>query len=256
MATPATWPSPSTTKVIEVEGCGRGVVAAVDIRAGAPILCEVALASMNLSSLDMEQDPMLTAASLAAALLVDSTVHGLTRALEPQTADGLVLDQAADAVAEMRRRSPASATVDDRELLRLFHVVKRNALELLGHQALCVRASMINHSCTPNATHMGFRRRADGVLLHPRHSRYPRGRGGPNFIRRGPRVWCRGASSRAGPSRLRPRRSRCGRPPRGMGNHSSTPLGPAANTARAGALGAKLGGRRSLELRSACTRRE
>jgi len=164
MAPPASWPSPATTKVIEVEGCGRGVAAAVDIRAGAPILCEVALASMNLSSLDMQQDPMLTAALLAAALLVDSTVHGLTRALEPQTADGLVLDQATDAVAEMRRRAPASATVDDRELLRLLHVVQRNALELLGHQALCVRASMINHSCTPNATHMGFRRRADGAL--------------------------------------------------------------------------------------------
>jgi len=112
----------------------------------------------------MQQDPMLTSALLAAALLVDSTVHGLTRALEPQTADGLVLDQATDAVAEMRRRAPASATVDDRELLRLLHVVQRNALELLGHQALCVRASMINHSCTPNATHMGFRRRADGAL--------------------------------------------------------------------------------------------
>jgi len=164
MAPPASWPSPATTKVIEVEGCGRGVAAAVDIRAGAPILCEVALASMNLSSLDMQQDPMLTSALLAAALLVDSTVHGLTRALEPQTADGLVLDQATDAVAEMRRRTPASATVDDRELLRLLHVVQRNALELLGHQALCVRASMINHSCTPNATHMGFRRRADGAL--------------------------------------------------------------------------------------------
>ena len=42
--------------------------------------------------------------------------------------------------------------------------MQRNAMHLEDEQALCVRASMVNHSCRPNATHMGFRTLADGAL--------------------------------------------------------------------------------------------
>ena len=48
--------------------------------------------------------------------------------------------------------------------MRLLHVVVRNALALCGKQAICVRGAMINHSCSPNATHQGFWRASDGAL--------------------------------------------------------------------------------------------
>lgn len=164
------WPPSSLTAVRELSGRGRGLVAASNIPAGAPVLCEVALASTSLSGLETH-DPWAIAALLAAALLSSDGVHEQTTLLEPRTADGLNADPAqAAAIIEMRRlahnaevRVADLSDAQDLECLRLLHVVQRNALELLGRQALCVRASMCNHSCQPNATHQGFQR-ADGAL--------------------------------------------------------------------------------------------
>ena len=55
--------------------------------------------------------------------------------------------------------------VDTEEVERLLHKVVRNALEICGCQAICVRAAMINHSDTPNATHLGFARTSDKQLF-------------------------------------------------------------------------------------------
>ena len=161
----ASWPPPELVEVREIPGRGRGLVALQAIAAGAPVLCEPALAAASLKGCESQQDPWLVAARLAALLLASEDVHNLTRNLMPQCADGLKFDNdTTAAVVEIQKVAPGRLSVDETELLRLLHVVRRNALEILGHQAICVRASMCNHSCMPNATHQGFRRAADGAL--------------------------------------------------------------------------------------------
>lgn len=60
----------------------------------------------------------------------------------------------------------AMATLTEHAAARLVQVAAYNGMELglprqgtARYQALCARASMLNHSCRPNALQMGFRRR-------------------------------------------------------------------------------------------------
>ena len=163
------WPPSSLLEVRELDGRGRGLVAACDIAAGTPILCEAALASANLVGCNTDQ-PWLVAAELAAVLLRGpADVLAQTDALEPRDLRAAMAilspEEAAEvetALAHLQSLTPDGCCDDVKR--RLLHVVVRNALELDRCQALCARASLINHSCTPNATFLAFRRTYDGAL--------------------------------------------------------------------------------------------
>ena len=165
------WPSASLVAVRDtgVEGQGRGLyLAGESVDAGAPLLCEAALVSHTLQGAPINR-PWLLAAQLVEELLEVRTTAGAELAtLEPRAAaDAVAPNDEADelnAAVDQLRQCTSAQAVSDAELKRLLLVVARNAMALEGCQALCPRASMINHSCSPNATHQGFRRASDKTL--------------------------------------------------------------------------------------------
>ena len=167
------WPSASLVAVREtgVQGQGRGLYLAdesVGVDAGAPLLCEAALVACTLEGGPLDR-PWLLAAQLVEELLEARATAGAELAtLEPRSAaDAVVPNDEADelnAAVDQLRQCTSAQAVSNAELTRLLLVVARNAMALEGCQALCPRASMINHSCSPNATHQGFRRASDKTL--------------------------------------------------------------------------------------------
>jgi hypothetical protein len=117
-----------------------------------------------------QRGPWHVAAALAQEVL-SSGLADATQDLEPRDKRGFIIpssdrEEYDEALEELRASATASLSfVDLDEVERLLHVVVRNALELIGFQALCLRASMVNHACTPNATHCAFARTTDKQLF-------------------------------------------------------------------------------------------
>ena len=156
------WPDASLHEVRDSGERGRGLFATRGFAAGSPVLCEAALASSPLPAPSLDASSWRVAASLARVLL-ERGLAGKTRGLEPRSAVETSADaEEAEEVAALREAA-AAASEPAEEARRLLHVVARNAFALLGEQALCPRAAMINHSCSPNATQTGFRT-PDGAL--------------------------------------------------------------------------------------------
>ena len=158
----SSWPLPSLVSVEQLPGRGRGLVVTSAVAAGSPVLCEVALVSASMGG----SGPWTAAAELALEVLRLGRAED-TNGLEPcaeasseAQLSKLEGDEAGDVEDALELFFPS----ERRAARRLLHVVARNALALDGQQALCVRGAMINHSCTPNATHRGFRRASDGAL--------------------------------------------------------------------------------------------
>ena len=143
-------------------GRGRGLCAATDLPAGAAIVCEVALASASIWH--ESSNPWAVASNLAIAV-VDACAVGATYDLEPRDDSSQIvpndeteqMNAAADAVAR-------TCSLDRAEARRLLHRVARNSVMLCSLQALCPLVAMINHSCSPNACHLGYRRTSDNRL--------------------------------------------------------------------------------------------
>ena len=161
------------TTIIHTEGRGRGLAATKTLPAGTAVLCEPALASADLKN--PHHNPWMVAATLVNALLKTPGAVEVTKNLEPRNASGQVVPpgeskQVEQAVTFVQKKNPQELSEGVEELLaedeatRLLHVVVRNSLQLCGLQALCPRVAMINHSCTPNAVHLGYKRVGDGRL--------------------------------------------------------------------------------------------
>ena len=158
------WPPATLLRIGETPAKGRGLFIAETVEAGTPLLCEAALAAHSLEGLPANK-PWQVAARLAAGLIdaKSAAVDAAVGTLEPrQLADAIIPDGEAGDIAAAAAALPDTVPIDERT--RLLHVVARNALCLENHQALCPRASMVNHSCMPNATHQHFRRTRDGAL--------------------------------------------------------------------------------------------
>lgn len=165
-------PPPSLTAVRADEKCGRALFATEAIAAGAPILCEAALASVVLDG--AAGNPWAVAAELAIAVASAGQADA-TRELHPREPAQYIVpaDETAEheaAVEAVCARGGCGAgriqeLVTPEEARRLLHVVVRNALALCGRQCLFLGASMANHSCSPNATQLGFFEAREGGHL-------------------------------------------------------------------------------------------
>lgn len=150
---------------------GRGLFAVRPFAAGEPVLCEPVLAASPVVAA-ASAGPWDVAAELVAALLI------LRREAAAQDLESEGAADGAPSAAHVARVRLACASrvdvadVSDGEIMRLLHAVARNALGLRTagstgalHQALCLRGSMLNHSCTPNCTHLGFQPAAGTLAL-------------------------------------------------------------------------------------------
>lgn len=158
------------TTVTSINGL-RGLSATRDFAPGDAILCDPALAAVPLDSTSSGAKSAWHVAAILALQVLKSGIAGALTDLEPKSRLGFIIpddekDDYSDALEGLKTTAADALTVVDAdEVERMLHVVVRNALQLCGCQALCVRAAMINHSDRPNATHLGFARTADKQLF-------------------------------------------------------------------------------------------
>ena len=161
------WPPATLLDAREAAGRGRGLFAADDIAAGAPVHCEVPIVTVSPNSTAAaEWGPPL---QIVLALL-EYGVKSATAELHPRerivddTDSGIPLPRAEvdTALGILRGDGSHTWTAADDELERLLQVAVLNAIELTPpgsarrRYGLCARGSLFNHSCQPNATHQGF----------------------------------------------------------------------------------------------------